>query len=209
MGLSRRSFLKTGAAGGVTVLGSGAAMTLLSGCPDAEPNTSFTAHQKETLCAAADAIVPGWYYVGQANGGQVDGGGGTKYTSDGTNGGAVQAGAWDVFWDQYYQINGWIDEVTPDLDANGIYWYGGSTQYKHRSLAQRSYVITGALAGENARDGAPWYVPVGSYTPIYRGLLLMTKLAFFGAQINTIGWTYIGYPGAAASYAAEASNPYP
>jgi hypothetical protein len=149
---------------------------------------------------------PGWYYVGQANGGQVDGAGGTKYQSD-TAGGAVQALAWDVYWDAYYQMNGWIDELASDLDANVNHIYGGSTQFKYRSLAQRSGTMAAGLDGINT--WSVWYAPEGEYTPIFRGFLLLTKLAFFGAQINTTGWSYIGFPGPAASYAAEASNPYP
>jgi hypothetical protein len=202
---SRREFLKTTGSGSVAILGSGAALTLLTGCPSSTTNTSFSAHQKETLCAAADAIVPGYYYKNTSNGAQDGTGGGTRVTSDSSNG-AVQAGAWDCYWDTYYQLNGWIDELAADLDGDADHFYSG-WQFKNLSLPARCYVLNQALAGINGYDH--WYTPLGSYTPIYRGLLVLTKLAFFGGAINTVGWSYIGYPGAASSYAPLASNPYP
>jgi hypothetical protein len=176
-GLTRRGLIQ--------VLGGTAALSTLAGCPEDEPNTTYTTDQKERLEALADTVVPGWYYVGA-----------TLYRSDpdGT-GGAVQAGAWNVYWDTYYGLNGWIDELADDLGSS----------FKTASLSSRTSTLRAKLAGDNG----PWYAG-GAFTPIYRGAVLLAKLAFFGAPINTTGTAYIGFPGPTTTgYAPLPSNPYP
>jgi hypothetical protein len=183
MTVSRRQILQ-GAGTGVAVLGWGSSLTLLTGCPAGDPNTSYTTHQKETMEAFADAVIPGWYYVG-----------GYLYRSDPDgSSGAVQAGAWNTYWDTYYGLNGWIDECVDDLGSS----------FKTASLSSRIATINSKLAGNNG----PWYAS-GQYTPIYRGAIMLAKLAFFGALNNTVGTAYVGFPGPSAGYAPEASEPYP
>jgi hypothetical protein len=182
MTISRRQFLQS-AGSGIAVLGWGGALATLTGCPADTPNTSYTTHQKETMEALADTAVPGWYYVA-----------GVKYTSDPDgSGGAVQAGAWNSYWDTYYGLNGWIDECVSDLGSS----------FKTASLASRTATLQSKLAGNTG----PWYAS-GAYTPIYAGAVMLAKLAFFGAIYNATGTNYIGFPGPSAGYPAEPTEPY-
>ncbi len=182
-GVSRRGFLRGVGGGGVALLGSGAALSLLGGCPADDPNTSYTTHQKETMEALADTVIPGSYYAG-----------GYLYVSDPEAGGAVQAGAWNLYWDTYYGLNGWIDECVDDLGSD----------FKYQSLSTRAWILQDKLNGNNG----PWYA-TGEYTPIYKGAITLAKLAFFGGVVNNVGTSYIGFPGPAEFYAAELTEPYP
>ena len=183
-GLSRRSFLR-GSGSGVVLLGGGAALSMLGGCPDGGTNTTYTAEQQERMNALADTVVPGYYYAGGA----------WRYSDPDGSGGAVQAGAWTLYWDTYYGLNGWIDECSDDLGSS----------FKTASLSSRMWTLQDKLNGNNG----PWYAG-GAYTPIYRGAVLLAKLAFFGGVVNSVGTAYIGFPGPTTTgYAPQPSNPYP
>jgi hypothetical protein len=183
-GLTRRSFLR-GSGTGIALLGGGAALTMLGGCPDDSPNTSYTSEQKERMDALADAVVPGYYWAGGA----------WRYSDPDYSAGAAAAGSWNLYWDTYYGLNGWIDECADDLGSS----------FKTASLSSRMATLQQKLNGNNG----PWYAS-GAYTPIYRGAVLLAKLAFFGGVVSSVGTSYIGFPGPTTSgYAPLSSNPYP
>jgi len=55
---SRRSFLKTMGVGGVTIMGASAGVTMLTGCPEGDPNYWMDSRRRLTLEALADTALP-------------------------------------------------------------------------------------------------------------------------------------------------------
>jgi hypothetical protein len=177
-GLSRRSFLKRSAAAGVTVAGWSTAAALLSGCPEDEPNAGRGEHRFATLNKLADTVLP----AESGDGGE-------------------QARAFEVFFDPYYAMNGWLDEAVSELDSDCQYYYG--KQFRYCSLAQR----TESLAWLTQYN-APWYASdsQGKYRTIFQGLISMTKLAWLGAIVNGVGSQYVAFPGPTGGYTAAGGS---
>jgi hypothetical protein len=177
-GLTRRSFLKRSGAGGVTVLGASAASTMLAGCPSGDPNSWLDTYRRQTLDALADTILP----------------------NEAGDGGA-QARAIEVIFDPYYSSNGWIDEVISEADTDCNDYYGHN--FKDCTLAQR----TESLQWLTTYD-EPWYASDsdGKYRTAFQGMILLTKLAWFGGLVNNVGTNYLGYPGMSGGYTAAGGS---
>jgi hypothetical protein len=177
VGITRRSFLgKSGATAGVTIVGSGIGIALLSGrahaaawmWPDETIETP-TAHELATLDAIADTFIP-----------NTDGGGGKE------------AGATTIMADPFYELNPFISEMVSDLDdASALLFFEGD--FYNNSLASRTQIL-------EERFGLAWWSPGSVYKDAYYGALALTKLAFFGGIVNTVGTAYIGFPGPSTGY---------
>jgi len=171
-GLTRRGFLKSGAAqAGVAVVGSATGLAVLSrparGAAWMLPDTSVEtpdSHEMATLAKIADTVIP---------------------NTDGP--GAAEAGAANVMADPFYGMNPYISEVVSDIDAACFWLFFNFDDFKNVSLSERTAIL------EERLDES-------LYSDAYEGMILLAKLAFFGGVINTVGYTYMGYPGPSNGY---------
>jgi len=176
--MSRRAFLRgAGASTGVTVLGAGVGVAVLSGrahaaawmWPDETIETP-SSHEMATLDALADTVIP-----------NTDGGG------------AKEARAADVMADPFYELNPFISEMVSDLDDAST-WLFFEGDFYNNSLNSRTQIL-------EERLGLAWWSPGSLYKDAYDGVIALSKLAFFGGLINSVGTDYIGFPGQSAGYA--------
>lgn len=174
---SRRLFLKTVGTGGVTIMGASAAATMLTGCPDDDPNYWMDSHRRLTLEALADTALP--------NEGIIAGGDGGK-----------ECRALEVMFDPYYGENGWIDEAMSELD----YYY---PSFSSSSLSARTSALQFLTTYSD-----PWYASDsdGKYRTIFQGLIMLTKLAWFGGIAANNGLSYLGFPGRSGGYTAAGGS---
>ena len=101
--------------------------------------------------------------------------------------GAAEAGAATVMADPFYGMNPYISEVVSDIDAACYWLFFNFDDFKNVSLAERTAIL------EERLDES-------LYSDAYEGMILLAKLAFFGGVINTVGYTYMGYPGPTTGY---------
>lgn len=174
-GLSRRAFLR-GTGAGVTVLGGGIGVAVLSGRANAgswawpdESIESPSSHEMATLRSIADTFIP-----------NVDGGGGKE------------AGAATIIADPFYELNPFISEMVSDID-DASFWLFWEGDFYNNSLSSRTQIM-------EERLGWAGWSPGSLYKDAYLGALALTKLAFFGGLINTVGTAYIGFPGPSSGY---------
>jgi hypothetical protein len=174
---TRRAFLKKSGTTGVAVLGASAATTMLAGCPEDDPEYWMDSHRRLTLEALADAAIP--------NEGIFTGGDGAK-----------EARALEIMFDPYYASNGWIDEAISELD----YYY---PNFKNMSRASREAALDYLTTYSD-----PWYASDsdGKYRTIFQGLILLSKLAWFGGVASTAGYQYLGFPGRSGGYTAAGGS---
>jgi hypothetical protein len=109
--------------------------------------------------------------------------------------GALESRAVDTIVDPFYGLNPYISEVVSDIDA--ATW----GDYKDQNLATRTDNL-------EERLGWKWYSPGSVYKDAYDGIILLTKLNFFGGLVNTVGYGYIGFPGQSGGY-SETGNKLP
>jgi subtilisin-like proprotein convertase family protein len=101
--------------------------------------------------------------------------------------GAAEAGAAQVMADPFYGMNPYISEVVSDID-DATYWlFLDFDDFKNQSLSERTAIV------EERLDES-------LYSDAYEGMILLAKLAFFGGVVNTVGYTYMGYPGPSSGY---------
>lgn len=173
--IGRRAFLR----GGITVLGAAAGVTAFAPTkakaaawmlPDTTPEVP-SAHEIATIKALCDTVIP---------------------NSDGAPG-AIESNAFDTINDPYYGLNPYISEMVSDID-DATYWAHGYFGYfKNRSLSQRTAIL-------EERLGLAWWSPGSLYMDAYEGVIALTKLNYFGGLKNSVGTTYIGFPGPSAGY---------
>jgi hypothetical protein len=174
--IGRRALLR----GGVTVLGAVAGAKLFAPqraeaaawmLPVTTPEVP-NAHQIATIKALCDTVIP---------------------NSDGAPG-AIESNAFDTINDPYYGLNPYISEMVSDID-DATYWaHGYFDSFKNRSLSQRTAIL-------DERLGLAWWSPGSVYIDAYEGVIALTKLNYFGGLKNSVGTTYIGFPGPSAGYA--------
>jgi hypothetical protein len=172
--IGRRTFL----GGGITVLGTAAAAAVFESkaqaaawmLPDTTPETPTT-HQIATLKALADTVIP---------------------NADGTPG-AIESNAFATLNDPYYGLNPYISELVSDID-DATYWaHAYFDDFKNRSLSERTSIL-------EERLGLAWWSPGSVYKSAYEGIIALTKLNYFGGLSNSVGTSYIGYPGPSTGY---------
>lgn len=198
-GFSRRQFLKGGSAGGVLVLGSAAGVITLSrrgiAFPSGAPNTSYTQHQQDTIEALGDTVIPGAYWPDTAARA-------SRFASElgwpsfpqepqdpNGAGGAVQSGVWSSFFDPAYGLNPYFPTIVSDLDSctNG----GGTCtnyglNFKYLTRAQRMAVLDRQFTSGGS---------MGMYAAAYQGAVTLAKYNFLGGLVNSVGTSYVGFPG--------------
>jgi len=110
---------------------------------------------------------------------------------DGTPG-AHEVNAVASIIDPAYQVSGYLSEVVSDLDnwclsIKGKGFLGLSRRDRERVLEQRM-----GLHGKLIRS---------LYHEVYAGMLILTKLAYFGALATPFGTNDLGFPTASRGYA--------
>lgn len=160
--ITRRDFLKKTGKGGIII--GGAAMGI-GALPKAAQSwiTSdcFTAHQKKTIECIADTAVPP--------------------TSDGP--GAIDARAWELIKDPFYEVSRFIPYITWDIDTFCYRRY--RMRFVDLDYEEREQVLL-----DREVRGGPW----GTLAPAYRMTINVAKIAFFGGVINRVGTDYVGFP---------------
>lgn len=165
--LTRRNFLKKAGRGGIII---GGAATVIGTPPVAAQSwgTSdayFTAHQRETMECIADTVVPVTFEGGE------------------WNPGAVEAGAWELMKDPFYEVSRFIPFITWDIDIFCYLRYGKGfidLDYEEREKVLLNREVCGG--------------PFGILAPAYRMTIKVAKMAFFGGVINRAGTDYVGFP---------------
>lgn len=135
-----------------------------------------TPHQRATLEAMAETFLP---------------------SSDGSPG-AREADAIGVILDPASPMLGYLSEVVSDVDDWCHFAHGGrdfvdlAPDERERALEERL-----GMHGTMIRS---WYHAV------YEGVLVMSKLAFFGGLHRTVGLTFCGFPARSTGYATASGS---
>ncbi len=132
--------------------------------------TTAGAHQRATVAAMAETFIP---------------------SADGSPG-AREADAISLILDPQFPVYGYLDELTADLDDWCRFSHGGRT-FLQLGPGEREHALEQRM-GMRGKMIRSWYLPV------YEGVLVLTKLAFFGGLRRPVGTTFVGFPGASAGY---------
>jgi len=177
-GVSRRAFLRGAGAGtGVTVLGAGVGVAVLSGRATAAawmwPDETVESPSSHEMATLGSIA--------------------DTFIPSSDGGGGKEAGAATILADPFYELNPFISEMVSDIDdaSSLLFWEG---DFYNNSLSSRTQIM-------EERLGYAWWSPGSLYKDAYLGALALTKLAFFGGLVNTVGTSYIGFPGPSAGYA--------
>ncbi|MEK6682431.1 MAG: hypothetical protein AABY79_10760 [Nitrospirota bacterium] len=100
--------------------------------------------------------------------------------------GAADACALDIIYDPYYGLEPYIALLVISIDWSSIIRYG--RLYKNLSFDKRTYVL-------QLKEEGSWFLKKG-----FKGIIILTKIAFYGGYKNSIGLEYIGFPGANPGY---------
>lgn len=161
-------------------LGSAIVLAPMAGCrPWMHPDPAAAGasdHQRATVAAMAETFLP-------------SGGPGSP--------GAVEVDAVATILDPAFPVAGYVAELVADLDDWCFVRHGGRA-FVALAPAERETALAERL-GEQGRLIQSWYKPV------YEGVLSLTKLAFFGGLVHTVGTTYVGFPGPSAGYAPDSA----
>jgi subtilisin-like proprotein convertase family protein len=175
------------------LLGSAAGVMALTrrafALPSGGQNAGFAWHQLETMEAIADTAVPGPYWPDTAA--RATAWGVTMEQEDPSGSpGAVQSGAWYSFFDDYYGLNPYFDDLVADIDScSNSCWLcdcpSFGADFKKGTRAQRlavldRQVIKGGQSGI-LKDG-------------YAGAVNLAKYNFFGGLVSSAGTTYVQFP---------------
>lgn len=165
--ITRRDFLRKAARGGVVIGGAAAGIGALP--KEARSwgtlNGCFTPHQKETVECIADTAVPPTIEDGEPKPGAID------------------AGAWKLIKDPFYEVSRFIPYITWDIDRFCYSRYG--KRFIDLDYEERERV----LLDREVRGG-----PFRTLAPAYRMTINVAKIAFFGGVINRVGTDYVGFP---------------
>lgn len=157
--ITRRDFIRKAGKGGIIIAGLGV-------LPRAARSSGadFTAHQKETMECIADTAVPPTFEEGE------------------WKPGAVEARAWKLMKDPFYEVSRFLPYITWDIDIFCYLRYGMrfiDLDYEKRERVLLDREIRGGLGGTLA--------------PAYRMTINVAKIAFFGGVINRVGTDYVGF----------------
>jgi hypothetical protein len=160
--ITRRDFIRKAGKGGIIIAGIGALPRAARswGASDAD----FTAHQRETMECIADTAVPPTFEEGERKPG------------------AVEARAWKLMKDPFYEVSRFIPYITWDIDIFCYFRYGLrfiDLDYEKREQVLLDREVRGGLGGILA--------------PAYRMTINVAKIAFFGGVINRVGTDYVGF----------------
>lgn len=200
-GLTRRGFLRQSGVGGIAILGSMAGVSLLSrrafALPSGSQNLGESQHQRETMEAFADTVIPGAYWPDTSARASAWG---VPMEQEDVNGrpGAVQSMAWFSIFDSYYGLNPYFDDIVSDIDSCsnpgcccacdcpgwGNYFKTGTRSQRITMLDRQ--VVKGGQSGILA--------------PAYQGAVSLAKYNFFGGLVTDVGLTYVQFPCPVAGY---------
>lgn len=164
--ITRRDFLKKVGKGGIIIGGTAMGIGALPEVAQSWGTSDyFTVHQKKTMECIADTAVPPTFEEG-------------KWKP-----GAVEAGAWELIKDPFYEVSYFIPYITWDIDIFCYLRYG--MRFIDMDYEKREQV----LLDREVRGGL-----FGTLAPAYQMTINVAKIAFFGGVINRVGTDYIGFP---------------
>lgn len=168
--ITRRDFLKKARKGGIILGGTAAGMGVLLGrAPSWGASDSyFTTHQRETMESIADTAVPPTFELEDGQWKRKPG--------------AVDAGAWELITDPFYEVSSSIPYITWDIDSFCYSKYG--KRFIDLDYEDREQV----LVDREVHGGF-----LGILAPAYQMTINVAKIAFFGGIINRVGTDYIGF----------------
>jgi hypothetical protein len=164
--ITRRDLLKKAGRGGIIIGGTAIGVGSLPKAAQSQGalGAYFTAHQKETMESIADTAVPPTFEEGEWKPGAVD------------------AGAWKLLKDPFYEVNRFIPYITWDIDIFCYFRYG--KRFIDLDYEEREQV----LLDREVHGG-----PLGILAPAYRMTINVAKIAFYGGVINRVGTDYVGF----------------
>ncbi len=100
--------------------------------------------------------------------------------------GAADACALDIIYDPFFGLEKYIAFLVVSIDWSSLWRFG--RLYKNIDFEKRTSIL-------QLKEEKSWFLKEG-----FKGIIILTKLAFYGGYKNNIGMEYIGFPGANPGY---------